>query len=72
MSMQMIKSVNISSPGDVSVMEFKDMPLGELADNEVTIQHKAIGLNFIDIYHRQGIYPIPMPSFPGREACSLP
>ena len=47
---QMVKSINISSPGEVNVMEFKDKPLGKPSETEVAVQHKAIGLNFIDIY----------------------
>ena len=71
MSIQMVKSINISSPGEVGVMEFKDAPLGKPSDTEVAVQHKAIGLNFIDIYHRRGIYPIPLPSGLGMEASGI-
>ena len=71
MSTQMVKSINISSVGEVDVMEFKDTPIGKPSDTEVTIEHKAIGLNFIDIYHRRGIYPIPLPSGLGMEASGI-
>ena len=71
MSVQMVKSINISLPGEISVMEFKDIPLNKPLDTEVTVQHKAIGLNFIDIYHRRGIYPIPLPSGLGMEASGI-
>ena len=56
---------------NADVMEFKDKPLGKPSETEVAVQHKAIGLNFIDIYHRRGIYPIPLPSGLGMEASGI-
>ena len=71
MGKQMVKSISISSPGEVNVMKFNDTPLGKPSDSEIVVQHKAIGLNFIDIYHLRCIYPVPLPSGLGMEASGI-
>ncbi|WP_440909043.1 quinone oxidoreductase family protein [Candidatus Pelagibacter sp.] len=63
-----MKSVVISKPGGPEVLEVKDLNLGEPKNDEVTIQNHAIGLNYIDTYHRSGLYPVPLPSGIGLEA----
>ena len=47
---KMVKSVRITATGGAEVMKFVDVSLEKPLKNEITIQHKAIGLNFIDIY----------------------
>ena len=42
-------------------------PVPVLGDNEVLVKNVAAGLNFIDTYHRTGLYPMPLPFVPGRE-----
>ncbi len=54
---------------DVLRMETVDLPT--LGDNEVRLRHTAIGLNFIDTYHRSGLYPLPLPSNLGAEAAGV-
>jgi len=49
----------------------KEINLPKLNPNEVLIKNKSIGLNFIDTYHRSGIYPIPLPSGIGLEAAGI-
>ena len=53
--------------------EFKlvDIEVGEPGPNEVRIAHKAVGLNFIDVYQRTGLYPLPMPLNLGMEASGV-
>ena len=63
-----MKSVVISKPGGPEVLEVKDLNLDEPKNDEVTIQNHAIGLNYIDTYHRSGLYPINLPSGIGLEA----
>ena len=52
-------------------MKLKEINLPKLNPNEVLIKNKSIGLNFIDTYHRSGIYPIPLPSGIGLEAAGI-
>ena len=66
-----VKSVHIENPGEPEVMSFVGKSLMKPNQNEVTIQHKAIGLNFIDIYHRKGIYPLSMPTGLGMEGSGI-
>ena len=66
-----VKTINIISTGETEVMKFVDNPLRKPSTNEVTIQHKAIGLNDIDFYHRRGIYPLQLPTGLGMEASGI-
>lgn len=48
--------------------EYKEVPYTAPKAGEVRIKHTAIGVNFIDVYHRTGLYPLPSPAIPGIEA----
>ncbi len=48
----MVKAIRITEPGKANVMKFVDVELKKLAPNEVLIKNKAIGLNYIDVYHQ--------------------
>jgi NADPH2:quinone reductase len=52
-------------------MQLTDVAIGEPGANEVRIKHHAIGINFIDIYHRTGLYPLPLPLTPGTEGAGV-
>ena len=67
----MTKSIQNESFGDPEVLKLKEINLPKLNPNEVLIKNKSIGLNFIDTYHRSGIYPIPLPSGIGLEAAGI-
>ena len=67
----MTKSIQIESFGGPEVLKLKEINLPKLKPNEVLIKNKSIGLNFIDTYHRSGIYPIPLPSGIGLEAAGI-
>lgn len=58
----------ITRQGGPEVIEFVTKDIGEPGAGEVLIEHGAIGLNFLDTYHRGGLYPVPMPSGLGVEA----
>ncbi|HPQ94270.1 MAG TPA: alcohol dehydrogenase catalytic domain-containing protein, partial [Thiolinea sp.] len=60
--------VRIHAPGGPEVMQLEQLSIPDPAANEVQVQHSAIGLNFIDTYHRSGLYPVPLPSGLGLEA----
>jgi NADPH2:quinone reductase len=67
----MVKAVEITEFGSPKVLKFVDKKLPDLKANEVLIKNKSIGLNFIDIYHRTGLYPVPLPSGIGLEAAGV-
>ena len=66
-----MKAVQISKTGGPEVLEIKEITLDKPGADEVTIEHKAIGLNYIDTYHRSGLYPLKLPSGIGIEAAGI-
>ncbi len=64
----MSKAIIIDEFGGPEVLRYKDRELLPPGPGEVRIRHDAIGLNFLDIYHRIGLYPLPLPLTPGSEA----
>ena len=62
-----MKAVIISKNGGPEVLELKDIKLEDLKSDEVLIKNEAIGLNYIDTYHRSGLYPVELPSNIGIE-----
>ena len=67
----MTRIVKIEKSGGPEVLKLTTIDLEKPAPEEVTIEHKAIGLNFIDTYHRSGLYPIELPSGIGAEGSGL-
>jgi len=66
-----VKAVQISKNGSPEVLKLKDITLDKPGADEVTIEHKAIGLNYIDTYHRSGLYPLKLPSGIGAEGAGI-
>jgi NADPH2:quinone reductase len=66
-----MKAVQISKTGGPEVLEIKEITLNKPGADEVTIEHTAIGLNYIDTYHRSGLYPLKLPSGIGIEAAGI-
>ena len=68
---QTSKTVIIEQTGGAEVMHLvvQDVPMP--AENEIQIRQSTIGLNFIDTYHRSGLYPVPLPSGLGLEAAGM-
>ena len=66
-----MKAVEISKNGGPEVLEIKDISLDKPRNDEVTIEHKAIGLNYIDTYHRSGLYPLKLPTSIGAEGAGI-
>ena len=54
--------------GPPEVLEWDSMDLERPQAGEVLVRHTAVGLNFIDVYHREGLYPLGLPFTPGVEA----
>ena len=67
----MTRIVKIEKTGGPEVLKLETINLEKPAPEEVTIKHKAIGLNFIDTYHRSGLYPIELPSGIGVEGSGI-
>ncbi|GMG84983.1 quinone oxidoreductase [Paralimibaculum aggregatum] len=63
-----IDAIRITETGGPAVMTATRVPLPEPGPGEIRIRHAAIGVNFIDTYHRSGLYPVPLPSGIGLEA----
>ena len=64
-------AVHIRQHGGPEVLELVDVPVGEPGPGQVRIRHHAIGLNFIDVYHRSGLYPLTLPSGIGMEGAGV-
>lgn len=67
----MVMAMQFSQPGVSDVLKPADIVLPPPAAGEVRLRHTAIGLNFIDIYHRTGLYPTKLPCIPGMEAAGV-
>ncbi|ODU60651.1 MAG: quinone oxidoreductase [Comamonadaceae bacterium SCN 68-20] len=64
-------AVQIRQHGGPEVLELADLPVGEPGPGQVRIRHRAIGLNFIDVYHRTGLYPLSLPATIGMEGAGV-
>ncbi|MBI4189208.1 MAG: quinone oxidoreductase [Betaproteobacteria bacterium] len=67
----MPKGTRIHTLGGPEVLRWEDIEVSAPSPGELQVRHTAIGLNFIDIYHRTGIYPIPLPAIIGSEAVEI-
>ena len=67
----MTRIIKIEKTGGPEVLKLESIKLEKPSSEEVTIEHKAIGLNFIDTYHRSGLYPIELPSGIGAEGSGI-
>ena len=64
----MSKAIVINQTGGPEVLRWVDYDPGQPGPGEVRLRHEAVGLNFIDVYHRTGLYPLPsLPAVPGME-----
>jgi NADPH:quinone reductase len=67
----MTYAMRIHQHGGPEVMQWEQVQVGEPAAGEVRLKATAIGLNFIDTYHRNGTYKLPLPSVVGREGAGI-
>ncbi len=68
----MTKAIRIHEHGGPEVLKYEDMDIGDVGPGEVRLRHNAIGLNFIDVYQRTGLYPIgDLPKALGMEAAGV-
>ena len=68
----MTKAIRIYETGGPEVMRWEDVDPGKPEPGEALVRHEAVGLNFIDVYHRTGLYPLPaLPATPGMEGSGI-
>lgn len=68
----MIRTHQIDARGETEGLHLRDMSLPEPQEGEVRVRHTYVGVNFVDIYHRTGLYPLPAyPAAPGVEAVGV-
>jgi len=67
----MSRAIRIHEVGGPEVLRLEEVAVGEPGPGEARVRHAAIGVNFIDIYHRTGLYPLPLPTALGVEAAGV-
>lgn len=66
-----MKAIRIHETGGPEVLTFEDVPLPEPGPGQARVRLHAIGVNFIDVYHRSGVYQVPRPFTPGSEGAGV-
>jgi len=68
----MSKAIRMHETGGPEVLRWEEVTIGPPGPGEVHLRQSAVGLNFIDVYHRSGLYPLPaLPATPGMEAAGI-
>jgi NADPH:quinone reductase len=65
------RAIRIDQPGGPEMLKIVEVPVGDPGAGEIRVRQKAVGLNFIDVYHRIGLYPLTMPAQLGMEASGV-
>jgi NADPH:quinone reductase len=66
-----MKAIQVKQTGDPEVLQYVDLPTPTPKANEALVKVSAIGVNFIDVYNREGRYKVPLPFVPGQEAAGV-
>ncbi len=67
----MTHAIRMHKTGGPEVLSWEEVSLGKPGPGEVRLRHTAIGLNYIDTYHRSGLYPLPLPTTIGSEGAGV-
>ena len=67
----MTHAIRFHKPGGPEVLVWEEVAVGKPGPGEARVRHTAVGLNFIDIYNRSGLYQVPLPSGLGSEAAGV-
>src|SRR5262245_38655705 len=68
---QVMHAIRVSAPGPIEALRYTEIEPGPLRPGEVRVELQAIGVNYIDVYHRIGLYALPTPFTPGSEGAGL-
>ena len=66
-----MKAIQVKQPDGPEALELVDLPIPEPKANEAVVKLAASGVNFIDVYHREGRYKVPLPFVPGQEGAGV-
>jgi NADPH2:quinone reductase len=66
-----MKAIQVRATGGPEVLEYVDVPKPEPREGETLVRIEATGVNYIDVYHRTGLYKMPLPFIPGSEAAGV-
>ena len=67
----MAHAIRFHKTGGPEELAFEEVAIGEPGPGQARVRHTAIGVNYIDTYHRSGLYPLPLPSGLGNEAAGI-
>src|SRR5215471_6217723 len=66
-----VRAIQFDRFGGPEVLQYREVAVAEPGPGQARVRHTAVGLNFIDVYHRTGLYPLPLPSGLGSEAAGV-
>jgi NADPH2:quinone reductase len=64
-------AIRFDRTGGPEVLRWEEVPVGEPGEGQARVRHTAVGVNYIDTYHRSGLYPVPLPGGLGSEAAGV-
>jgi NADPH2:quinone reductase len=64
-------AIRVHQSGGPEVLQWEEIEVGAPGPGQVKLKQTVVGLNFIDVYHRTGLYPLPLPFVPGMEATGI-
>lgn len=67
----MPRAIRLYRTGGPEVLQWEEVEVGEPGEGQARVRHTAIGVNFIDTYHRSGLYPLPLPTGLGSEGAGV-
>jgi NADPH:quinone reductase len=66
-----VKAIRVQTTGGPEVLRLEDVPTPEPGPGQILLRVEAAGVNFVDVYQRKGLYQVPLPFTPGREAAGV-
>src|SRR5450631_1220305 len=67
----MTNAIRVHKTDGPEVLQWEEIEVGAPKAGEIRLRQTAVGLNYIDVYHRTGLYPLPLPFIPGMEAAGV-
>jgi NADPH2:quinone reductase len=67
----MPRAIRVHRHGGPDVLSWEEVAVGDPGPGELRVRHTFVGVNFIDVYHRTGLYQVPLPFVPGQEAAGV-